>query len=404
MARFYPTPFASAGARLAIPDVDPGDGSVSYPTGWGPEYELDQTGPGNPRDIPRDSENDFKHDITEFAGEVEVAGILPYQNDFNYVLGAVVQGSDEVLYRANSLNGPATTIVDPVGDLTAVWGPALADINDYSALVVYVVSNYAKGSDALLYRAAIANGPGTGAGVVDPVGDLTQTWFAIGGAAQPIKTTVFTVSDPTFTPTFGAKFMKVIVTGGGGGGGGGDTAGAPEVSYGSAGGAGATAIKTFSVDDASYAIVVGAGGAGGVGLNTGATGGTSSMNGATLPIVTALGGVGGNTNATNSATAGRVDGVDGGVATGGDINIQGGGSGAGINIIANTAITSVSMAGGSHWGGGPREVPPDSGNVNGVDALTQGAGGGAAIVTITGSASANGGAGGPGVVVLEEYF
>ncbi len=60
---------------------------------------------------------------------------------------------------------------------------SLTDLVDRTGILEYkddveydIVPAYVQGSDGLLYKSAIANGPGTGAGVVDPVGDVSGTW------------------------------------------------------------------------------------------------------------------------------------------------------------------------------------------------------------------------------------
>jgi hypothetical protein len=46
----------------------------------------------------------------------------------------------------------------------------------YDSSVIYPLSFPVIGSDGFTYHSAIVNGPGTVAGVVDPVGDVTGTW------------------------------------------------------------------------------------------------------------------------------------------------------------------------------------------------------------------------------------
>lgn len=46
----------------------------------------------------------------------------------------------------------------------------------YNGGFVYPVDSYSAGSDGHKYKALIENGPGTVAGVIDPVGDVTGTW------------------------------------------------------------------------------------------------------------------------------------------------------------------------------------------------------------------------------------
>ena len=46
---------------------------------------------------------------------------LPYSTSYDYPLDVIVRGSDGGLYRCAVVNGPSTTVVDPVGDITGAW-------------------------------------------------------------------------------------------------------------------------------------------------------------------------------------------------------------------------------------------------------------------------------------------
>lgn len=448
--KVFDPPWAESGDKNTIPNTAQPSGSASYPEGWTPDYEADQ-GAGPPaKDVDREIENQFKFDVTGLLKEVQQNGLPLYDARYNYEIGAYtlasdgiayqallangpsttirdpindatgtwlssrgdirnyiatfdyrigdyVKGTDGVLYQAIQVNGPATTVRNPVGDTTGTWLSLRGDIRFYASGTDYRVGDYVKGIDAILYRAAIVNGPSTS--VVSPIGDATGTWIVVGGSALAMTTTVFTADDPSWVPNSLAKTLKATVTAAGGGGGGAEGADTGKSSQGSVGGAGATAVKTISGPlDASYAIVVGAGGPGGDSTGSpGATGQDSSFDGASITIVEASGGFGGagDINATTGESV--VQGGPGGQASGGDLNIAGGDGGSGR--ISSGINVSIATGGASYWGGGASNTPNSAGDD--APAIGSGAGGGCAEGSTTGR---DGGDGADGVVVVEEYF
>lgn len=209
------------------------------------------------------------------------------------------------------------------------------------------------------------------------------------------STQVFTANG-TYTAPPGLKRVRVTVVGGGGGAGGIDATGVGQVACsGGAGGAG-TAVKTISAATvgASQAVTVGAAGVGGVaGVNNGGTGGTSSF-GALVSATGGAGSGGGGASATNSAN----NGAQGGVGSGGDYNLSGG---AGVGSFCEYTIpfANAGIGGASHFGGGGlggfSSVGLAGGNYGG------GAGGSASYDSTAARAGANGG---PGIVIVEEFF
>lgn len=445
--KYFDVPWAINGNKTAIPDANQPSGDVSYDEGWGPDYELDQVTEPSAKDVDRQKENQFKFDVTELLKEIQQNGLPVYNAVYNYLVGGYTIGTDGIIYRALIANGPATVVRNPVGDTTGSWlsnrgdirdyvgtfdffpddfvkgsdgnlyrcntanGPSnlpatdpvsdttarwflyKTDLSSYDAAFDYPVLAYAKGSDGVLYGAALANGPATS--VVNPVGDLTGTWITISAAANAFARTVFTADDPAWVPNALTKSLKITVTGAGGGGGG-VTGGAGLAAVASGGGAGGTGLGSTSTIDASYAVVVGAGGAGGAaGSNDGSTGALSSFNGASFAIITANGGLGGD-GRTAASGSGPTLGRAGGATTGGDLNIAGGDSSTGV--IFSGDISALSVPGSSFWGGGPFQP---FGGV-GIAATVEGTGGSGASSFEAGDHA--GGAGADGVVVVEEYF
>lgn len=451
-SKTFTVPFADSGDKTAVPDPTQPAGAVSYTEGFPIEYELDQVTEPTALDVPRQETNQLWFDVTEFLQELQQNGLSVYNATYNYVVGAytiasdgifyrallvngpastvrdpvgdtsgswlsnrgdirgyvgtfdfepgdVAKGSDDVVYTCLIANGPTSSVVDPVGDTTGRWESLRADVVDYVATFDYAITDYSKGTDGLLYRAAIVNGPSTS--VVNPVGDATGTWILLSGST-PTTTTVFTASDPTWTPTPGVKSLRVAVTGGGGGGGGAESD-IPRNGCGVSGSAAGTAIKTINAPlDASYAVVVGGGGAGGAGItgSDGGDGGDSSFDGIGISIITGTGGNGGTGAAAPLPVNGGELGEVGGTASNGDLNIAGGDSGR--MVVLNDGVVQNSVSGASYWGGGGAITSVDFFTGAGSSGVAYGSGG-AGAMSSTGS-DYNGGAGAEGIVVVEEYF
>jgi hypothetical protein len=214
------------------------------------------------------------------------------------------------------------------------------------------------------------------------------------GVIKSIKRQIFTVSG-TYTPSTGMVFCDVEVLGGGGGGGG--AAGAASNSAaGGGGGAGAYAKKLFTAATigASQTVTIGAAGTGGAaGANAGVAGGTTTFG----AIITCTGGQGGTGASASTPINISGGGNTGGVAAGGDINIQGFSGFAGLSMGGSSGGLSGQGAGSIYGPGGYQAGP----NGVGGNASNKGAGGAGAA---TNSATANaGGAGAPGYIVIIEY-
>jgi hypothetical protein len=67
MTKYFVHPFASGGDKTAVPDEAQVDGSVSYSTGWGFDYERNPDPLVDPltKDVPRDQSNQLGFDVTE---------------------------------------------------------------------------------------------------------------------------------------------------------------------------------------------------------------------------------------------------------------------------------------------------------------------------------------------------
>ncbi len=227
--------------------------------------------------------------------------------------------------------------------LKVVTGGAGSYQND----IDYVLNNYALGGDGAIYRTLLANGPGTS--VVDPVGDLTGTWIKMGA----VRVTEVTVSG-NFIPDANTRFLRALLVGGGGGAGGADGQGAGTSATPGAGAGAGWSIDETDIIEASYTVVIGAGGNGGTGAagGNGTTGGTSTITSTNINL-TATGGEFGNGAVGSVSSYNRIGG-DRGVGSGGLINGRGADGTNGVS--ANGELAQLGTSGASYFGGGQRGV------------------------------------------------
>ena len=208
------------------------------------------------------------------------------------------------------------------------------------------------------------------------------TWVTPRAGLQSVQ--VFTSTGTWNRPT---GITKIYVKGVGGGGGGGATS-AGQLGGAPSGGAGGYFEKLIDVTAVSgVSVTIGAGGAGAAAVSNedGAAGGTTIFG----TYASGLGGQGGTGRATGNAG-------DGGTAFGGDVNISGGG---GAHGIYDQFGGRGSVGGASFFGGGAKAVL----SANGLPGQARGSGGGGGTSNTSGGAVYAGGAGAPGIVIVEEY-
>ncbi|WP_458860361.1 glycine-rich domain-containing protein [Pantoea agglomerans] len=213
---------------------------------------------------------------------------------------------------------------------------------------------------------------------------------------------VFTASG-TYTPSAGTKRIKVTVIGGGGGGGGSAATDANTRSCGAGGGAGNTAISLLDVSSLTLPVSVNVGTAGAAGAAGGGSGGSGGQGGTTTfgTYINATGGFGGGGGslASDSLTAVTTNGGTSAAPTTGNILNQRGSAGL-QGIVGSNAIVSGAGGASSLGGGGnPVAAGASTAGENGI----YGGGGSGSISIKSSQIGRAGGAGGVGVVVIEEY-
>lgn len=239
----------------------------------------------------------------------------------------------------------------------AVWD----SITEYQA-----GSSYTQGSDGKIYFCLTTNVN------QNPTTDTNNTyWVDINSSGQVVITASGNFTVPAILRS-GLKKAKVIVTAGGGAGGNGVSG---SVIRGGGGGAGGTSIEIVNLAGvSSVACVVGQGGS-----SINASGGSSNFG----SYLSATGGAPGNNATTTNSPAGG----DGGVGSGGDMNLFGG-DGSDGPVNNGNGYSGSGDGGASYWGGGAR-----GSNSTPRPAKAYGSGAGGSVTGVP--------AGANGVIVIE---
>lgn len=212
-----------------------------------------------------------------------------------------------------------------------------------------------------------------------------------------VVTQVFT-STGTYTATTGMLYCQIIILGGGGAGGGAAATGGATTSLGGGGGAGEYAVGVFSAATigASQAVTIGAAGAANSGV-AGGNGGNTSVG----ALISANGGTGGGTAAAASIASQR-GGAGGTGGSGGSYRSPGFGGGSGLSVQPSS-FNYGAYGADSQLGSGGIDYLNIGTKQDGDPGIGYGSGGGGAI-TWTSQTAAIGGAGVPGVVIVNEYI
>lgn len=102
MTKIFKVPFADTGDKISPPDSVQSDGSVSYPIGYGFDYQRDTSldSGGAPVDplakvFPREQHNGILNDITTAIGEMQINGLPAWQlAGAPYPVNALVRHAD----------------------------------------------------------------------------------------------------------------------------------------------------------------------------------------------------------------------------------------------------------------------------------------------------------------------
>jgi hypothetical protein len=226
-------------------------------------------------------------------------------------------------------------------------------------------------------------------------------FFQSGGGGAPNWRTgyilgsfqIFT-SNGTWTRPSGCRAVFVELVGSGGGSGGCQTTGVGEAADAGGGGGGGYSRKWITAPGSTETVTVGvAGTAGSAGNNAGGAGNPTSF-GAHL---SATGGGAGSGSATTGSSTLNGGGA-GGVGSSGDVNING--SDGGNGRVAAGARFALGWGGASFFAG-MRQAPSTAGAGN----AGRNYGGGAAGASLSASTGqVAGAAGGPGLVIVWEYY
>jgi len=139
MVKQFVTPFAEDGDRVAVPDAAPVDGSVSYESGYGFDYQRPKGSSPLAKDIERQKLNTLLNDITGVLRQLQQNGApewselqAPYsqfarvEHEGSYYFSAVAANESEPGVDANwvEINEPARTRKN---NTTATTNPTTSD-------------------------------------------------------------------------------------------------------------------------------------------------------------------------------------------------------------------------------------------------------------------------------------
>lgn len=218
--------------------------------------------------------------------------------------------------------------------------------------------------------------------------------FPSGG---PTKLRVFSASG-LYTPTPGARLVKVLLFGGGGGGGSGSRSmTGVAASGGAGGGGGGRGHGVFSVAQLStpVSVTIGAGGSGGPAQNLNSTAGSGGAAGGVSrfgDLLAAYGGGGGGGGQIGAASGGGAGGAQY-FAGGSGVGATAGGTQLGLNSGGAGLAAAAALTGRCGSGGGGAPATGGVGGIGGA-ALDGASGGGAGAGLTIANGVANGGAGG----------
>jgi len=335
-------------------------------------------------------------------------------NSFNAAVPGVIGGTTPAAGTFTTLNATSIPSPGPIGGTTPNTGNFTL-LGDSAGIHVdgpfaSAPSGYSTGVSNLLVRTdgthsvfAEYNSTPTLLSFLAPTGiwNLAGIQFYSGGAVgnsvsqivSKVNKQVFT-SSGTYTPISGMLYAQIECLGGGGGGVGlsgisGDSLGAP----GGGSGGYSRVLVTAATVGASQTVTVGGGGSAGPGGGGAGGNGSASSVGS---LCVANGGSGGGTTTW-------VGGAGGTVGTG-DLAMPGAGGGSGQFATISTVQLSSGYGAASAFGGGVPGATTASGCVAGNAGSPNTGVGGAGADCYNTSATAAGGVGKGGIVIITEFY
>lgn len=439
--KLLPIPFADAGSKQSIPNssqIGIVAGRASYTDGFPPLTRTPLAAGGVP---PFGTDfNGVLNDITAAVRWGQAGAGYVFNSDFStavagYPKGARIPNSTLDGFWLNTVEGNATNPENSNGALTG-WVPsdnygttAITGLSGSSITLTslqaskgkitlsgsltaninvvlpawrknWIVTNGTTGNFAVTVKTLSGSGVALTSGQTQTlVGDGTN----ITVEQLPVRVARLTASG-SFTVPAGVTTLYLTGCAGGGGGGGGASSSnnSSASTSGGSGGAGQAAIKTPVTVTPGQVIsyTIASGGAGGSGGATGINGNSGSSGGSTIfgSLLTLSGGSAGGPGVYGTTT---INGGSGGAG------FPAGGNGmSAVPTGTNFVIYASGGAGAStaFGGGGAAGIAGGASSTPGGDAFGYGAsgGGGGAFITLgqTGTGK-NGGAGAPGILIVE---
>lgn len=197
--KFFRAPFAVTGDKTAIPDTAQPDGSLSYPEGFGFDYERNPATDPAAKRIPRDQTNQYLFDVTDNLRQYQTAGFPEW-------VSAAQNGGVPLAYSLNAYvrwNGGAGT--DWVVYVSTIDGATKEPGVDADWEDEWTIS--APVDPAALKATQTQTNEGTGTGLVGAVENVKaarEGRWTFAGAAVYASAAALTVAMPG-----GAAFAQV---------------------------------------------------------------------------------------------------------------------------------------------------------------------------------------------------
>lgn len=334
---------------------------------------------------------------------IQNAGGTTYSTALNAYFGSVVGATAANFYQITIAKGNFEAILLGINKNTTTGNiPAnYAYLTTYSStggIALGQGNNVGLPNNATMLITSVVNVPGLTASslvTTDSSSNLVSTNTLSSTVLGNItKVTVTKLTNGSGTYTAPANCTHILLKMWGGGGGAGGVAGNAASGGASGGGASGSYVEEIITNPTSYSYSVGAGGTGGAsGNNNGGSGGISTFG--SFSAGGGTGGLGYNSGLSAGTALGGSPTGNGGFPT---ISFIGNPGLPGITLSATAAISGLG-ASAPYGGGAGENVNTSSGGGGGS---VPGAGGGGSVST--NGTSFGGAPGGPGLIVIEEYY